>query len=236
MPIWMLELPRYSNSLRFALQPAVFGLQAILRQMYRMTEKWPWTLKGKGTPYVSQLTTVGTQISRCFALPLSSYRPFWDKCIAKMTLKGQRYKIYIVSYIVSLHANAFELQATLRKRGPNDPKITVNTQRSINGPIYITTTPAYQISLRFALRWTVFELQVILRQVHRMTPKWKVTLNNKRSKAPYIHVTTIPESQISPSFAPRSDISEILAIFIFPLSKMLTFFISLNLEFQNSKK
>ena len=36
----------------FDLQPAIFKLQAILRQVQRMTPKWPWTIQGQITPYM----------------------------------------------------------------------------------------------------------------------------------------------------------------------------------------
>ena len=39
-----------------------------------------------------------------------------------------------------------------------------------------TATPDFQISLRFSLRTSLFELQGILTQVHQMTPKWPWTL------------------------------------------------------------
>ncbi len=40
--------------------------------------------------------------------------------------------------------------------------------------------PDFQISLRFSLSTPVFQLQVILRQVHQMTPKWHWTLIDQR--------------------------------------------------------
>ena len=42
--------PDYQIS-RFTVQPALFGIQAILRQVHRMTPNWLWTLQGQITLY-----------------------------------------------------------------------------------------------------------------------------------------------------------------------------------------
>ena len=65
--------------------------------------------------------------------------------------------------------------------------------------IHITTTPQSQISPRFALWPAVFEIQVILRQLHWMTPKWPWTLHVKVKGTPLarIRIPTTHTSQIS---------------------------------------
>ncbi len=40
------NMPKSQTLVPFALRPAVFELQAILRQLRWMTPKWPWTQKG----------------------------------------------------------------------------------------------------------------------------------------------------------------------------------------------
>ncbi len=49
--------------------------------------------------------------------------------------------------------------------------MTLNPTRSKVPHICFTSTHGSQISLRFALRPAVLEIQAILRQVHRMTPR-----------------------------------------------------------------
>ncbi len=67
-----------------------------------------------------------------------------------------------------------------------------------------------QISLRFALRPALFEIQTILRQVHRMTPNWSWTL--QRQITLYLYNKTVPESQISLRFALRLAVLGLQAI------------------------
>ncbi len=71
-------------SLRSSLRPAVFQLQAILRQVHWMTPKWPWTLQhlvytrsliSVTNIYESQISVLFCSTSNRFL----SYRPFWDK-------------------------------------------------------------------------------------------------------------------------------------------------------------
>ena len=50
-------------------------------------------------------------------------------------------------------------------------KMNLNTERPNVPNIHSTTTPETQSALRLALRPAIFQLQPILRQEHRMTPK-----------------------------------------------------------------
>ncbi len=111
-----------------------------------------------------------------------------------MTLNTKRSKIsYIccistprshISPLFALRLVVLELQATMRKvhiyKLKNDPKITLNNTRSKVPHMHPTTTPVSQISLPFALRSAIFELQTILGQLHWIMPKWPWAL--KRSK------------------------------------------------------
>ncbi len=93
----------------------------------------------------------------------------------------------------------------------NDPKLTLNPKRSKVPPyIQVTATPELQILLRCALKPAVFELQAILRQVHRMTPKWPSTLKGPRYS---IYVLPLPQTLKFPiRFTLRPAVFELLAV------------------------
>ncbi len=114
----------------------------------------------------------------------------------------------------TFHSTATNLWVTdyFETSAANDPKMILNTKRSIV-PIYVTAymgtmvSLESQISLRFALRLIFFfELQVILRQVYRMTPKWPSTLKGQRYH--YIHVRTTHEFIPFPSMANRFRVTD----------------------------
>ena len=90
----------------------------------------------------------------------------------------------IPNFAVSLYGQLFWVTGHFETSAVNDPKMTLNTKRSNIPHMHITTVAESQISIRFTLRPAIFELQAILRQVHRWPPK--VTLNTKRSKLPHI--------------------------------------------------
>ncbi len=81
---------------------------------------------------------------------------------------------------------------------PNDPQMTLNHTTSNVAHICTTCILESQISLCLALQGTAhhFEIQVILRQVHRMTLKRPWTLQNHQRYS--IYASSIAESQISP--------------------------------------
>ncbi len=83
----------------------------------------------------------------------------------------------------------------------NDPKMTLNAKRSYVPHICATSIHESQISLHFALWTAVFEIQAILRQVHRMTPN-DLTLQGQIA---HTCITTLPESQISLNFTVQVD-------------------------------
>ncbi len=101
MLYWPLVPPGSQISILFALRPAIFELQAILRQAHRLTPKWLWMLKGQRYPiYMLQLLSL-----KFHSLPLQP-ADFELQAILKQahrmtpkwhwTIKGQRYPIYHV--------------------------------------------------------------------------------------------------------------------------------------------
>ena len=81
---------------------AIFELQAILREVHKLTPKWPWRLNGQQCPmYMLQLpSSPHFQSVSLYVQPFSSHRPLWVKCTEwpKMTLntKGQMCPIYML--------------------------------------------------------------------------------------------------------------------------------------------
>ena len=51
-PLCMTSVRDSQISLRFALRPALFKIQAILRQVHQMTPNWPWALQRQITLYL----------------------------------------------------------------------------------------------------------------------------------------------------------------------------------------
>ena len=187
-------------SLHFALQPAVFQLQAIVRQVHWMTPSWLWTLPSQISLYmynyclwVSNFTTFHSMTSR-FEIQASlrqahQMTPKWP-----WTVQGLMCHILVsTSLKFSLHFALwpafFALQALWDKctKWPQIvlepyevklPYICITTPPEsqsfrvdkVKSPyICATSSPKSHISLHFALRPAVFELQAIVRQVHQMT-------------------------------------------------------------------
>ena len=79
--------------------------------------------------------------------------------------------------------------------------------------ICITTLRESQISLQFALRPSVLKLQAILRQVHRMTPKWPWRLQGQRYTT--YELLASPSPKFCPFCSTPSGFHDI-ALFIIP--------------------
>ena len=77
-------------------------------------------------------------------------------------------------------AGRFWVTGHFERSAPNDKKMTLNTKRSKVLNIQITTTPESKISLNFALRPAISQIQAILREVHRMILKWLWTQKGQR--------------------------------------------------------
>ena len=91
-------------------------------------------------------------------------------------VKGTPYTHYDYPQVPNLTlprstVSRFRVTGHFETHAPNDAKMTVNIKRSQVPHICVTTSPKCQSSIRFAQRPAVFELQAILRQVHRMTPR-----------------------------------------------------------------
>ncbi len=83
-------------------------------------------------------------------------------------------------------------------KGTEWPKMTLDTTRSYVPHTYVTSIHKIQISLSFFLRPEVFEIQVILRQVHRMIPYWPWTLQGQITLYMYMY----NKSSWFPNFTP----------------------------------
>ena len=94
-----------------------------------------------------------------------------------------------VTHFTPFHSMAgrFWVTGHFEISAPNDPQMTLYPRRSKIPQIHITTTSKSQISLRFALRPAIFELQAILKQVHLMTSKWRSALKCHKSIQFYFH-------------------------------------------------
>ena len=212
------SVPNSQILAHFALRPTVFGLQAILKKVHRMTPKWPWILQGQMYPtyvlLVSYLRvpnfTVFHSTTSCFEIQALLKKKSAPND-PKMTLNHTNVPH---TCITSIHKSQVSISFALRSAvfeirpfetsAPNGPKMTLNHTR-LNVPnICMTSILESQISPRFGLWPTVFEIQAILTQVHRMTQNelWA------RSKVPYICVTNVPEFQISSHFPLRASAFE----------------------------
>ena len=152
--------------------------------------------------------------------PFSSYMAFWDKCtewpkicFKQNNLKGspvQNISVYGQLFFLSYRSMAshFWVATHLENSAPNDHKINLNTTRWNVPHICVTSVYNNQISVSFALRPAVFDLQAILRKLHRNDPK--MTLNPTRSMHPTC-VASIRESQISLRFVLRPALIDIQA-------------------------
>ncbi len=121
----------------------------------------------------------------------SSYRPFWNKCTEWPQHDHKQYKIngthiHITPIIPKFHPTSLYGKSLSRHRAfwHNG---TERTQNDL------------QISIRFALRPALFELQAILKEVHLMTTNDIEYYNVKDILHTYYNY---PESQISLPFCP----------------------------------
>ncbi len=141
----------------------------------------PKTLNTKrsNVPHTHVVTNPESQISLCFALWVAIFElqailrqvhqktPKWPG-----TLEGHMHPIYIYDNWLPRTFHSFWLYGQpFLSNSPSwykytDSKLTLNTKRS--KVLHMTT----KVSLLFALWSAVFKIQVILRQVHWITPKW----------------------------------------------------------------
>ncbi len=160
-------------------------------------------------PYICITTVHKSQISLRLALrpALSRNRSFWDKCTEWLQNDLENYKsnvphiwmIYLIESKISLHfaprpapfSRYRPLWDNCTKWPPNelDYYKVICTQYML----LVTSIDESYISHRFALRPDLFELQAILRQVHRMTPKWPWTLQGPRYTTYVLLVSQSPK-------------------------------------------
>ena len=122
--------------------------------------------------------------------PFSRYSQFGDKCtkwpqndLEPYTIKGTPYMLLVSTspkfHSVSPYDQSFRDTGQFETRVPNDPKMSLNTTRLYVSHICVTSIQKSHSSLRFTLRWAVFKIQAIVRQVPRMTPNWPSTLQGQ---------------------------------------------------------
>ncbi len=104
-------------SLHFALRPAVFALQVILRQVHQMTAKRPWTLQGQMYPYMCYLCPRVPKTSVRFALSpavfeLRAILRKVHRMTPKLTLDSTRANVRHI--FVSIHKSQISPHFALR--------------------------------------------------------------------------------------------------------------------------
>ncbi len=176
-------------------------------KLFQLQAIWTWA------PNNSQmsLNTRRSKVAHVFIVSMSikfhsvSLLCFWDTGHfeasvpndPKMTFNPTRWNVphYMCYYCPQIpnfspfHSTTSRFRATghFETNALNDPQMTLYTTRSNIPYIYVLCDiPESQISVRFTLQSAVSELQVILVQMHRMTPK--MALNTTMSKVTHIHV------------------------------------------------
>ncbi len=172
-------------SIHFALQTAVF-------EMHRMTPTWPWTPQGQ--MYLIYVLHIYSDPSLKFHSTTSRFQEIQAilRQVHRMTPKWPRaYSIKCTPYVllvspslkfhsVSVYGQPFSSYNPFEESAQTDPQMTLNPTRSKVPHIRVTSVPESQITLRFAIRPAVFEIEAILRQVDRMTSIWPWTLQGQR--------------------------------------------------------
>ncbi len=165
------------------------------RPFWEKCTKWPQNdlklYKVKYTPYMCYKYPRGVNFTvSLYDKSFSSYWPFWEKCTKLPQSDLEHYKlkcsphVLIVSMIPKFHSVSLYNQPFLRYRAFWDkctewPQNDLEPYKVKLPYLCITNVRNSQISLRFALRPALFEIQTILRQVHRMTAKWPWTLQGQ---------------------------------------------------------
>ncbi len=123
--IFITTVPESQISLRFALRPAFFNIQAILRQVHQMTPKWPWILQGHRYPIYVLLVSMSPKFHfvSLYDEPFSSYRPFWEKRTKWPQNDLESYKVKL-SYIYVCFTSIHEAQISLFCSKTNHYRVT----------------------------------------------------------------------------------------------------------------
>ncbi len=139
---WITALPESQISLHFTLQPAVFELQAILRQVRRMTQNWHWTLQGQIYPYMynyfpwTHIVLYFTQQPAIFTIhailrQVHRMTPKWPWTPHDQLYSYMRYYHPRVPRITLFHSTTshFRVAGHFETSAPSDPKLTLNPTR-----------------------------------------------------------------------------------------------------------
>ena len=158
-PICITSVPESQISVLLTLWPAVFELQAILKQMHWMTPKWPWTQQGHHHGY----PICGLPVSRrpkfrsisLYDQLFQSYRPFWHKCtewpqndLEYYKVKGTPYICYYCPWFPNFSpfrsmTSYIQVTGHFEKSLSNDAKMTLNPTRSKVPHICVTSLPKF---------------------------------------------------------------------------------------------
>ncbi len=140
-------------SVPFALEPAVFEVQAILMQMHQIIPKWPRHLKDQMCPHMHYWCPRVSNFSlfcftaRCFwdtgqfetRVPQSDLEPYKVKCVTIPIFQS-----------VSLYQKPLSRYSHFKTNAPNDPKMTLNLQGQmypIHALLVSTSTKFQSLSL-----------------------------------------------------------------------------------------
>ncbi len=191
VPHILLTIPEFQILMVFffALRPAVLKFEAILNEVHRMTHspKWPLTRWG--------------QSSLCTCYNLHPSHPTPPPPHSQISLYGQPVSSYhplrqVHWMIPKCPYTPWDQRYLMYCTAPPLPH-TIHPNPTPPNPKFRSMASLFQITVEWD-KYTEWPL---------------ITLNAKRSKIPHIHVTTTPESQISPCFALRVAILELQAIF-----------------------
>ncbi len=149
----MSQLPASPKFHSVSLRPAIFELQAILRQVHRMTPKWPWTLKGKRYPiYMIQIPSSPKFHSiLLYGQAFLGYMPFSDKYTQwpQMVLNTKSSKVPHI-HVTSTHGSQISITFALRQAVFESQAILIQVHRM---------TPKWNWTLK-GQRYPVYMLQL----------------------------------------------------------------------------
>ncbi len=146
--------PKFQFSLRFALQPDVFKLQANLRYVHRMTSKWHWILKDQRYPiYMLQLdyprlpnfgpfSSTSSHFLVTSQSETSALNDFQMTLNTKRSNITQVYKMYKYPRVLNFSSfrstvGLFPDAGYLETSAPNDPQNNLKYKKGQRYPIHV---------------------------------------------------------------------------------------------------
>ena len=188
-------LPKAQIFVPFALRWAILQLHSFFGKVHRMTPNHLDMFKLKNTNMHATNTPRGPNF--CLFLSLMSHFRFTGHFLRTVHLMTPNHPDMFKVKNTNMHATytakaqiyirfalrwaIFKLWPNLRKSAPNGPiygKVHQMTPNDLdmfkdkNTNIRATNTPEAQISVRFALRWAIFELRPNFRKSAPNDPKW----------------------------------------------------------------